>query len=91
MPIYEYRCGACAEVTSRIAALAEAAPVTTCDQCGAEASRIISRPSVHRSNASKLDRLDPKYDKMVDKAMASTPQAEPDRLLRRMKPFPGES
>lgn len=60
----------------------------TCDACGARANRIISRPSVHLSKASKLDRLDPKYDKMVDKAMSSTQNAEPDRILKKMKPFP---
>jgi hypothetical protein len=35
--------------------------------------------------------LDPKYDKLVDKAMQSTPQAEPDRLLKRMQPAPNRS
>jgi len=38
------------------------------------------------SKASKLDRLDPKYDKLVDKAMQATPLAEPDRLLKKLKP-----
>jgi hypothetical protein len=37
------------------------------------------------SKASKLERLDPKYDKMVDRAMKSTPQADPDRYLERMR------
>lgn len=59
-----------------------------CEACGEEAARIISRPSVHLSKASKLDRLDPKYDKLVDKAMQSTPLAEPDRLIKKMKPAP---
>ena len=68
--------------------VAEYDAALACDACGAETRRIISRPSVHLSKASKLDRLDPKYDKLVDKAMQSTPQAEPDRLLKRMKPTP---
>ena len=40
------------------------------------------------SSASKVARLDPKYDKMVDRAMKNTPQADPDRVLKRLKPFP---
>ena len=40
------------------------------------------------SSASKVARLDPKYEKRVDQAIRNTPLADPDRLLRRMKPFP---
>jgi predicted nucleic acid-binding Zn ribbon protein len=78
----------CSEISSRVTAVGEAAPEVACEACGAAANRIISRPSVHLSKASKLDRLDPKYDKMVDKAMSSTQNAEPDRILKKMKPFP---
>ena len=87
MPIYEYRCTACGQVTTRVARLSELEKTTACEQCSAAAERIISRSSVHRSKASKLDRLDPKYDKMVDKAMASTQNAEPDRILKKMRPL----
>ena len=88
MPVYEYRCSSCGAISSVVRSVAEHDAALACDVCGAETSRIISRPSVHLSKASKLDRLDPKYDKLVDKAMRSTPQAEPDRLLKRMKPAP---
>ncbi len=88
MPIYEYRCGSCAEVTSVFATVAEHERERVCEHCGGRAERIFSRPSVHRSRASKLDRLDPRYDKMVDTALKNTPNAEPDRLLKKMKPFP---
>jgi hypothetical protein len=43
---------------------------------------------VRLSSASKVARLDPKYDRMVDRAMKNTPQADPDRVLKRLKPFP---
>jgi hypothetical protein len=46
---------------------------------------------VRRSSASKVARLDPKYDQMVDRAMRNTPQADPDRVLRRLKPFPKDT
>lgn len=88
MPVYEYRCSSCGAVSSVVRPVAEHDAPLGCDACGAETSRIISRSSVHLSKASKLDRLDPKYDKLVDKAMQSTPQAEPDRLLKRMQPTP---
>ena len=71
-----------------VLSVSELRPTINCGHCGAEARRIISRSSVHLSKASKLDRLDPKYDRMVDKAMADTPQADPDRILKKMKPFP---
>lgn len=90
MPIYEYRCSRCQAVTSAFASASERRDTLACESCGASAARIVSRPSVHLSKASKLDRLDPKYDKLVDSAMRSTPQAEPDRLLEKMKPTSGE-
>lgn len=88
MPIYEYRCPDCEEITTRVASIADHARSVPCQKCGATAERIISRSAVHLSKASKLERLDPKYDKMVDKAMAGTQNAEPDHILKKMKPFP---
>lgn len=38
---------------------------------------------MHLSKESKVARLDPKYDAMVDKAMRDTPSADPDRLINR--------
>ena len=37
--------------------------------------------------SSKLDSLDPRYDKMVERAVKNTPHADPDRHLSKMKPF----
>lgn len=67
--------------------MAETPKTIECEKCAAEASKIISQVSVKLSNMSKMDRLDPKYDKMVDKAMGSTTSADPDNYLKRMKPF----
>ncbi len=85
MPIYEYRCKACGVVSSVFSAISEQQKTTKCTSCGAVAQRIISRPSVHLSKLSKLEKLDPRYDKMVDHAMKSTPEADPDRYLKRMR------
>ena len=37
------------------------------------------------SSKSKIERLDPKYEKMVDSTMAKNPLADPDRLLSKMR------
>ncbi|MGD8832074.1 MAG: hypothetical protein PVF57_15830 [Pseudomonadales bacterium] len=85
--MYEYRCPACGECSSIVARVSELTRTIPCAHCGETAERILSRPSVHLSRASKLDKLDPKYDRMVDQAMKNTPKAEPDHLLKKMKPF----
>jgi putative FmdB family regulatory protein len=87
VPLYEYRCRCCRALTTVLTRAADAPSGTRCDGCGAEAERIVSRPSVHRSNSSKVARLDPRYDKLVDRAMAGTPAADPDAYLKKMKPF----
>ncbi len=84
MPIYEYRCGDCQAVTSVLAPISRANDACPCERCGsAQTHRIVSRPSVHLSNLSKAERLDPKYDKMVDRAMQNTRDADPDRWINR--------
>jgi len=63
-----------------------------CEHCGKPgATRIVSQSSVRLSSASKVAKLDPKYDRMVDRAMKNTPQGDPDRVLRRLKPFPKDA
>ena len=85
MPIYEYRCEDCGAISSAFSSLSEDKKTSECESCGKVARRVISRPSVHLSKLSKLERLDPKYDKMVDRAMKSTPEADPDKYLKRMR------
>ena len=87
MPEYEFRCSRCGDVSTRVATVAARPRTIECARCGGKAERILSRPAVKLSSASKVERLDPKYDKMVDRAMRNTPHADPDRLLKRMKPF----
>ena len=89
MPLYEYRCPACDEITTLTCSIAARPGAVVCDHCHrGNATRILSRSSVHRSSASKTARLDPKYDRMVDQAMRNTPEADPDRILKRLKPLP---
>ena len=84
MPVYEYRCGACRKITTLFGAVADKPDHTACEACGfPKAHRIISRPSVRLSILSKLERLDPKYDKQIDQAISNNPAADPDRLINR--------
>ncbi|NKB99764.1 MAG: hypothetical protein GKR90_14885 [Pseudomonadales bacterium] len=87
MPIYEYRCGGCSEISTSLRKVSESKDPIDCESCGAQARRIVSRPSVHLSNMSKVEKLDPKYDKMVDRAMKNTTSADPERILKKMKPL----
>lgn len=87
MPVYEYRCEQCASVSTHVSRVADRPAQIECEQCGATAVRIISSTAVKLSSASKVARLDPKYDKMADAAMRATAHADPNRLLKQMKPF----
>ena len=88
MPIYEYRCRGCKEVSAFLTADYEYPQEIECEHCGeGDTYRIISRVAYHQSEADRTAALDPKYGKMIDHAMASTPEADPDRHLRKMKPF----
>lgn len=85
MPSYEYRCRDCGAVTEIVAKMDAKPQTVTCSACHSDDTvPIISRLAVHLSSASKMDRLDPKYDKMIDHAMSSNPAANPDSYLRNM-------
>ena len=86
MPTYEFRCKSCGDVTSISASVQDRPSQIECGACnGGTATRIVSKPNVVLSSKSKLSRLDPKYDKMVDQAMSKTASADPDHLLRQMR------
>ena len=89
MPVYAYRCRACGEVTDRFASVDAAPEQIVCEHChGEDTYRIISRVAYHASDAGKTARLDPKYEKMVDHAMRKSANADVDRLIKKMKPYP---
>ena len=84
MPYYEYRCPSCQAITSVYARIAEKPKNVLCDQgCGTAAQAIISKPNVKLSSISKVERMDPKYDKMVDQAAKSNPLSDPDTYINR--------
>ncbi|HEY8491706.1 MAG TPA: zinc ribbon domain-containing protein [Dehalococcoidia bacterium] len=69
MPLYEYRCGSCGR-TSTLFTRRIGAPVDArCQHCGGtEMTRLVSPFAQHKTLKTKLEELDPKYDKMVEAA-----------------------
>ncbi len=85
MPIYEYRCRKCSQISTVMQPASDHKQRIDCDHCGGTALAIISRTHARLSLTSKVEKLDPKYDKLVDRAIKNTPGADPDVYLKRMK------
>ncbi len=68
MPLYQYRCRQCgreSEILVRHVGGSDNEPA--CPGCGATAlERVPAGFAYHRSLRSRLDQMDPKYDKMID-------------------------
>jgi putative FmdB family regulatory protein len=82
MPIYEF---ACLKERKFVEVITRAVPaddwVPTCPDCGSKKlTRMISRFQFHLSFQSKLEQLDPKYDKMID---AASPDLSFDNLVKK--------
>ena len=82
MPIYEYACHDCKKfvevITRRVP---EPGFKAACPECGGKKmTRMISSFAFHLSMKSKIDQLDPKYDKMID---ASNPDISFDNLVKK--------
>ncbi len=83
MPVYEYACMDCKTVVSVLARRVNDDAQPACPDCGgADLHRLISRFAFHKSLMTKLDQLDPKYDKMID---AANPDLSFDNLVKRYK------
>ena len=88
MPIYEYRCEDCQGKTAKLVRGFDAPDSIACRECGQENThRIISSVSFHKSLNSKLQDLDPRYDRMADAAAANTADADPNRFLKSSIPL----
>ena len=83
MPVYEYACMDCKKAVSVLVKRIGDDVQPACPDCGgANLRRLVSRFAFHRSIMSKLEQLDPKYDKMID---ASNPDLSFDRLVKQYK------
>jgi putative FmdB family regulatory protein len=82
VPVYEYACLDCKKVVSVLVKRA-ADDGPPCPECGGRnVRRLISGFAFHRSMLSKLEQLDPKYDKMID---AASPDLAFDNLVKKYK------
>ena len=83
MPVYEYACFDCKKVVSVLSRRVDTETQPNCPECdGQRLRRVMSNFAFHLSLTSKLDQLDPKYDKMID---ASNPDLAFDNLVKRYK------
>jgi putative FmdB family regulatory protein len=83
VPVYEYACADCKKVVSVLVRRVGASARPACPDCGGRRlTRLISRFAFHLSMMSKLEQLDPKYDKMID---AASPDLSFDNLVKKYK------
>ena len=88
MPIYEYRCEDCREKTAKLVRGFDAPETIPCRGCRSENThRIISSVAFHKSLSTRLNELDPRYDRMADAAASSTADSDPQRFLNNAIPF----
>ena len=79
MPVYEFHCPECRATASLLVRGSSAGEPPNCARCGGPMQRLISPFAFHRSLQSRVEQLDPKYDKMID---ASNPDLASDRLIK---------
>jgi putative FmdB family regulatory protein len=80
MPVYEYDCSACGKRSEMFLKSVSAADPSACPSCGSSRiQRAISRVVFIKSAQTKLDELDPKYEKMIDD---SSPDLSMDNIIK---------
>ena len=83
MPIYEYACHDCKKFVEVITRRVSDDFEPHCPECnGTHLTRMISSFAFHLSFQSKMEQLDPKYDKMID---ASSPDLSFDNLVKQYR------
>ena len=89
MPVYEYRCNNCSEISSFFIKTYGGNPASGCLSCQSDdLERIISAVAYLRSESDKLSQLDPKYGRIVDQALSKAPlDTNPDHYVNKMVPF----
>jgi putative FmdB family regulatory protein len=83
MPIYEYACHNCKKFVEVIVRRVTDDFEARCPECGGKKlTRMISSFAFHLSWRSKIDALDPKYDKMID---ASNPDLSFENTVKKYR------
>ena len=73
----------CKKVVSRLVRRIDDKAKPACPECGGkDLHRVMSAFAVHLSLMTKLDQLDPKYDKMID---ASSPDLSFENLVKQYR------
>lgn len=80
MPVYEYNCEGCGRLVSVFLKSMNAAEPAACPECKSpKIRRAISKIVFVKSIETKLQELDPKYEKMID---ASNPDLSMDNIIK---------
>lgn len=88
MPLYVYDCGDCDHRFEVFLRSSTAAVPVKCESCGsASISRSVSGFAIARSELERLRALDPRYKRMIEEAVKNTPEADPERHLKKMTSF----
>ncbi len=83
MPVYEYQCAACDRTFSKFfKSQRGAAGPANCPHCGAAGTRrTISAFQVHQTLKTRIEQLDPKYEKEIDWADRHNKATDPMNRL----------
>lgn len=89
MPVYEFRCQPCGNISSIYFRTSADSPPLACRHCGSgDVQRILSSFASPKSELDHMSKLDSKYHKQVDAALAKVPAtSDPDHYVRKMVPF----
>jgi putative FmdB family regulatory protein len=83
MPIYEYACHSCRKFVEIIVRRVTPDFKPQCPECSSKKlTRMISNFQFHQSMQSKIEQLDPKYDKMID---AANPDLSFDNMVKQYR------
>ena len=83
MPIYEYACHNCRRFVEVIVRRVSDDFEPRCPNCNSKKlTRMISSFQFHQSMQSKIEQLDPKYDKMIE---ASNPDLSFDNMVKQYR------
>jgi putative FmdB family regulatory protein len=88
VPLYVYDCAACGHRFEVFLRSRSAPAPAACEACrSASISRRVSGFAIARSELERLRALDPRYKRMVEDAVRNTPEADPERHLKKLTPF----
>lgn len=75
MPLYQYKCGNCSEVTERLVKLDQRRQTTQCNECEGGISSLYIGAAPALSDGIKMGLIKPgaQYDEIIDKIKSNNP------------------